>query len=79
VKSLPFCLLVVNKWTRTLSVTVTPGKNIFVSFVEDVLRMSSGQFAILGGSRSVCEHNNDINDVDEDDDDDDDDDNQRYL
>jgi len=53
-------------------VTVTPGKNIFVSFVEDVLRMSSGQFAILGGSRSVCEHHNDINDVDDDDDDDDD-------
>ena len=48
--------------------TVTPGKKIFVSFVEDVLWMSSGQFVILGGSRSVCKHNNNNNNNDDDDD-----------
>ena len=53
VNSLPFILFVPNKWTPTLSVTVTPGKNIFVNFSLDVLRMSSGHFAILGGSRSA--------------------------
>jgi len=58
-------------------VTVTPGKKILVSLFEEVLWISSGQFAMLGDSRSVCEHNNNLNDNDDDDDDgggDDDDD-----
>ena len=57
--------------------TVTPGKKILVSLFEEVLWISSGQFAMLGDSRSVCEHNNNLNDNDDDDDgggDDDDDD-----
>ena len=52
--------------------TVTPGKKILVSLFEEVLWISSGQFAMLGDSRSVCEHNNNLNDNDDNDDDDDD-------
>lgn len=53
VNSLPLGLLVINAWTPTLSVTVTPGSHTLVHCFADVMSILSGHEEILGGSLSV--------------------------